>query len=445
MNQNKEKKYSTTQRFSQAVHLAQDSNQITKNKLMTRVKPILLLAALLFVSAACNNDDELIIPPSDIELTEKSAKIIESDNRFGLELFHQLIDADTKHKNMMMSPLSVSLALAMAYNGAEGNTREEMEQMLHKLNLTPDEINQSYKTLVAALKSHDLKVELDIANGIFYHKNYTIKNSFLNTNKEYYSAEVRALDFANSASTLKTINDWVKNKTREKIDKIIEVISPYDVMVLVNAVYFNGEWTYQFEKDNTADRVFFYDNGSSAQLPTMMIKGTFNYYRHNQFEMIELPYGGGKYSMLVLVPGEGYSANEIARLMTPSNMNDWTSKMNKFDKKVFLPRFEFKYESGLVDHLKKLGMKDAFVPSLANFKGITDEQNLFISEVKHKSYIKVDERGTEAAAVTGIVFETTSVGSENIFAADRPFVFAIKEKDTNALLFIGKLTDPKQK
>ncbi len=411
---------------------------------MIRLKSIFLFAAMLLVVVACNDDDELNLPPSDIVMTQKSAAIIDADNRFGFELFQKIVQADTEKKNIMMSPLSVSLALGMAYNGAEGNTRDEMETMLHKLNLTPEEINESYKMLVSALKSHDSKVELDISNGIFYHKTYSIKNTFLNANQEYYSAEVRALDFANGASTLKAINDWVKNKTHEKIDKIIDFINPYDVMVLVNAVYFNGEWTYRFEKDNTADRVFFYENGSSAQLPTMMIKGTFFSYKHNQFEMIELPYGGEKYSMLVFVPGEGHTIDELVKLLSTDNLQDWMRRMNKFNQKVFLPRFEFSYETGLVDYLQQLGMKDAFSAEAADFSGITDQSRLFISEVKHKSYIKVDERGTEAAAVTGIVFETTSVGNEKIFAADRPFVFAIHERDTNSILFIGKVTNPEK-
>lgn len=403
-----------------------------------------LMIVTLFI-ASCTNDDPIDQPPSEIELTLKSAKIVESDNQFGLELFQKINANDTEGKNIMMSPLSVSLALAMAYNGAEGTTREQMEDMLHKLNLTPDEINQSYKTLVDALKSHDVKVELDIANGIFYHQDYTIKNYFLNTNKEYYNAEVKSLNFGNGANTLSTINGWVKNKTHDKIESILDVISPYDVMVLVNAVYFNGEWSYRFEKENTDNRVFFYDDGSSSSVPTMMIKEKFNYFKHENFEMLELPYGSGKFSMIVFLPGEKTTVNQMIAMLYPGNMKIWLDQMEGWEKKVFMPKFEFKYDNSLNDELQALGMTDAFSPNNANFKGITDEQQIYISEVKHKSYIKVDEKGTEAAAVTGITFETTSVGISDIFAVDHPFVFAIKEKDTNAILFIGKVTNPQQK
>ncbi|OFY03593.1 MAG: hypothetical protein A2W90_05990 [Bacteroidetes bacterium GWF2_42_66] len=403
-----------------------------------------IVFSLLIIASACTKNNPVDETPSDIEMSQKSAKIVESDNQFGMELFKKINAADTEGKNIMISPLSVSLALAMAYNGAEGDTKEQMEIMLHKLNLTPDEINQSYKTLVNALKSHDVKVALEIANAIFYHQDFSVKNDFLNINKEYYDAEVKALDFGNSKNTLETINGWVSDKTHEKIESILDVISPNDVMVLVNAVYFNGEWTYRFEKDNTADRVFFYEDGSNKNVPTMMIKEKFSYYEHSQFEMLELPYGGGKYSMLVFLPKEGITVNQTIGLLSPENISSWIGQMQSWEKKVFLPKFEFKYDNSLNDELQALGMVDAFLPAKANFKGITEAQQIFISEVMHKSYIKVDERGTEAAAVTGITFETTSAGPNDIFAVDHPFAFAIKEKDTNAILFIGKVLDPKQ-
>ena len=409
----------------------------------SKLLPFILIC--LLISASCTNDDPIDLPPSDIELNLKSAKVVESDNQFGIELFQKINSTDKEGKNIMISPLSVSLALAMAYNGAEGITKEQMENMLHKMNMTPDEINKSYKTLVEALKSHDAKVELDIANGIFYHHDFTLKNYFLSTNKEYYNAEVKSLDFGNSKNTLETVNGWVRNKTHEKIESILDVISPYDVMVLVNAVYFNGEWTYRFEKDNTANRVFFYEDGSSSSIPTMMIKEKFNYYKNDNFEILEMPYGGKKFSMLVFLPTEKNSINQMVSLLNPDDISNWISKLEPWEKKVFMPKFEFKYDNGLNDELQALGMLDAFSQTDANFKGITEDQQIYISEVMHKSYIKVDEKGTEAAAVTGITFETTSVGISDIFAVDHPFVFAIKEKDTNAILFIGKVLNPQQK
>ncbi len=412
---------------------------------MKTINILLLLAIFIFSATSCTDDDPEVVLPGEIELDLKSEKIVEADNKFGLELFQLLNEEEEEDKNLMMSPLSVSLALAMAYNGAEGNTQEQMEEMLHKIGMTPDEINQSYKSLVKALESHDPKVELSIANAIFYHQAYHIKDDFISTNQSYYNAEVEDLDFSNTSATLEKVNGWVKNKTRDKIEKIIEQVSPYDVMYLINAIYFNGEWTYSFDKDDTDDRVFFLKDGSDIKVPTMFIKEDFNYLNTDKFELLEMPYGGEKYSMLIFLPHENFSTDDVIQDLNPSNMQGWISNMRSWNKKVFFPKFEFAYENSLVDNLKTLGMTDAFEAHKSDFSGITDDTNLYISEVKHKSYIKVDERGTEAAAVTGITIGTTSAQPNEYFAVDDPFVFAIREKDTDAILFLGKVVDPSKK
>ena len=406
-------------------------------------KIFLLIFSVLFVTYACNNNNPVDEMPTEIEMSLKSAKIVEADNQLGLELFRKINETDVDKKNIMISPLSVSLALAMTYNGAEGETRAQMEEMLHKAGLTPDEINQSYKTLVEALKGHDARVMLEIANAIFYDEDFSVKSDFLNTNKSSYDAEIKALNFEDREKTLRTINDWVNDKTHKKIEKILDDISPYDIMVLLNAVYFNGEWTHRFEKENTTDRAFYLSDGSSTDVPTMMIEEEFNYFGNNQMEMLELPYGGGKYSMIIFLPREGTSVDQTISLLTPENMESWSEQMAKQQKTVYLPRFEFGYGKKLNDELKALGMVDAFNGN-ANFKGINEALQLLISEVIHKSYIKVDEKGTEAAAVTAVVIRLTSVGPGNSFEVDHPFAFTIKEKDTNAILFIGKVLNPKQ-
>lgn len=392
---------------------------------------------------ACTQESETP-EVTDFTPTEKSAKIIAADNQFGFELFQKVNASLDEPKNTMISPLSVSLALAMVYNGTDGNTKKQMEEMLHKANLTPEDINQSYKDLVAALQSHDPKVELSISNAIFYRNTFPVKNNFITTNQNFYSAEVSGLDFTKSAETLKTVNGWVTTKTKGKIDKILENVSGNDIMYLLNAIYFNGEWTYRFDTKATADRPFTKEDKSIVQVPTMTIEKPFNYYSHAKFELLEMPYGGGKYSMLIFLPENGKTTNDVISLMTAENVNDWISKMTEQKKEVFMPKFEFKFDNSLVDELSALGMTDAFNDAKANLTGISDVAKLVITEVKHKSYIKVDERGTEAAAVTGITVGVTSVGPDNSFRVDRPFVFAIREKDSNAILFIGKVLDPRQ-
>lgn len=381
---------------------------------------------------------------TDYTPTEKSAKIIAADNQFGFELFQKINASQPEPKNTMISPLSVSLALAMVYNGTDGNTKKQMEEMLHKANLTPEDINQSYKDMVTALQSHDPKVELSISNAIFYRNTFPVKQNFITTNQNFYQAEVSGLDFTKSAATLNTVNGWVNTKTKGKISSIIDEVNEQDIMYLLNAIYFNGQWTYSFDTDATTNRLFTKENKTTIEVPTMTIEKPFKFYSHAKFDLLEMPYGGGKYSMLIFLPGNGKSTSDVISLLTPGNVNDWISKMTEQKKEVFLPKFEFKFDNSLVDELSALGMTDAFNDAKANLTGISDAAKLVISEVIHKAYIKVDERGTEAAAVTGITVGVTSMPLDNSFRVDHPFVFAIREKDSNAILFIGKVLDPKQ-
>lgn len=406
---------------------------------MKRIISLLLLTFLF----ACNNAEN---EPKVTDLTpnEKSAKIIAADNQFGFELFRKVDASLEEPKNTMISPMSVSLALAMVYNGTEGNTKAQMEQMLHKAGMTSEDINQSYKDLVAALISHDPKVELSISNAIFYRNTFPVKDDFKTTNQNYYNAEVSGLDFSKTAETLNKVNGWVNTNTKGKIDKIIEQVKAEDIMYLLNAIYFNGEWKYRFDTKETADRSFTKEDNTVVQVPTMEIEKPFNYFNHSDFQLLEMPYGSGKYSMLIFLPASGKNTSDVISMMSSENLNDWISKMTEQKKEVFLPKFEFKFDNSLKDELAALGMTDAFDDAKANLSGISDVAKLVISEVMHKTYIKVDERGTEAAAVTGITVGVTSMPVDNSFRVDHPFVFAIREKDTQAILFIGKVMDPKQ-
>lgn len=408
---------------------------------MKRYFTLLIFGILLF---SCSNKTEAPIV-SNLTPTEKSAKIIAADNRFGMEIFQKVNASLAVPQNTMISPLSISLALAMAYNGAAGNTKTQMEDMLHKANLTADDINQSYKDLVSSLVSHDPLVELSISNAIFYRNSFHIKDNFITTNQNYYQAEVSGLDFSNTTETLNTVNGWVNTQTKGKIDKIIDKVNPEDIMYLLNAIYFNGQWTYSFNTQDTSDQNFTKEDNTAIQVPTMSIENPFNYYSQTDFQMLEMPYGSGKYSMLIFLPASGKKVDDVISQLTSDNITDWISKLTEQKKKVYLPKFEFKFDASLVDELKALGMTDAFDYAKANLSGISDDAKLAISEVKHKTYIKVDERGTEAAAVTGITIIATAIGPDfNTFRVDHPFVFAIREQDTNAILFIGKVMDPSQ-
>nr|WP_321355049.1 serpin family protein [uncultured Draconibacterium sp.] len=402
--------------------------------------PIIFVLFLLFASS-CNQDD--ITLPKTITLDEKSAELIEAENEFGLELFQKIYAGEIESDNIMVSPLSVSLALAMTYNGANGETKTAMEETLKVYGLSPDEINESYASLVAALKSLDPKVILEIANAIYYRENFSVEDDFVTTNQNYYDAEVEAIDFG-SPQALNTINGWVADKTHDKIDKIIDNISGDHVMFLLNAIYFKGIWQSEFEEDDTEDLAFYLENGSTVQVPTMQKTESLPYYSNTLFRAVKLAYGAGNYNMFVFLPQEDNSVEDIVNEL---NVDNWKNWMESFTDTVNidlkLPRLKYKYEIKLNDVLTDMGMGVAFTPGIADFTGINKNGNLNIDYVKHKTFIEVNEKGTEAAAVTIVAIELTSVGSHNMqFNVNRPFLYAITEKDTDAILFMGTVKNP---
>ncbi len=404
---------------------------------------LLLLAFVLTSISSCQKSDPVPGENKIIELDEKSAQLIEADNEFGLEMF-QKIREDSDEENIMISPLSISVALAMAYNGAEGDTKTEMENAMKLNGLTTEEINASYKMLIDALQSLDKEVVFEIANAIFYADILDVKPTFLEINKNVYDAEVESLDFG-SPSAVETINNWVADKTNEKITKIIERLDPLDRMVLLNAIYFNGTWSNEFDEEGTHELDFHKTDGSTIKVPMMNKLEKLEYTSNNLFKAIKMPYGNGQYNMVVFLPENGKNSQNVMDELSASNWNKWMNEFETTDRvDVTMPRFKFAFEAGLNELLKKMGMQKAFMAQMADFSKITDE-DLYISAVKHKSFIDVNETGTEAAAVTSITFTTTSIGNEPPtipFLVNKPFVFAITENDTDAILFIGEVNHP---
>lgn len=399
-------------------------------------------AAILF--SACNlTDDEGIY--TEIELTEKTAQLVEADNEFGFELFHKVYNAETEYENIMVSPLSISLALAMTYNGANGETQKAMEETLKLYGLAPGEINTSYHTLIEALKSLDKKVILEIANAIFYRDDFQVENDFVSINKNYYDAEVSALDFGNEQQSLKTINGWVAEKTHNKIESIIDRITRDHVMFLLNAIYFKGIWQSEFEKKNTKKRDFFLENGSAVKTDFMTQENTVLYTANDLFQAVQLPYGQGNFSMTVFLPQEGKSLQEFTENLGKESWENWNDNFAERNVDIEFPKFKFAYEITLNDVLTEMGMGIAFTGA-ADFTGINRGGGLNIDYVKHKSFIEVNEEGTEAAAVTVVAIERTSAGGSTKvpFIANRPFLFTITEKSTGAILFMGTVKNPQK-
>ncbi len=403
----------------------------------------LMLAAVLFTSvSSCQNDEVVPEGEETINLNEKSARLIEADNAFGLELF-QKIRKLSDEENLMISPLSVSVALSMAYHGASGDTRTEMEKVLKIHGLTTEEINASYKYLITALQEVDKEVVFRIANAIFYAREFQIKPGFISINQDVYHAEVEQLDFSSPAA-VQEINQWVAEKTNQKIQKIIEQLDPLDRMVLLNAIYFYASWTNEFDKDGTQLLPFTQNDGTLLEVAMMQKVEMVPFTSNTLFKAIKIPYGKGKYHMVVLLPQEGKNSGDVIDALSAENWKAWFGQMESSKKvQITMPRFKYAFESHLKEVLQIMGMSQAFNAGQADFSLITDE-DLYISEAIHKSYIDVNETGTEAAAVTGLVFTTTSIDPDPPipFRVDKPFVYAITEEDTGAILFIGEVNHP---
>ncbi|WP_167619790.1 serpin family protein [Maribellus sediminis] len=389
----------------------------------------------------CMANDDQGDEQKTIKLDNKSAQLIEADNAFGLDLF-QHIRTRSDDENLMISPLSVSLALAMAYNGADNTTKTEMETAMKLNGLTVDQINNSYEMLVDALQSLDEEVVFEIANAIYYQEGFPVHQSFLDINQSVYKAEVESLQFGPAAVDI--INAWVAEKTHDKIKTIIHDLSPQARMVVLNAIYFYGTWTKEFDKDGTKMNRFTRNDGTIAEIPMMSKTDELEYTANELFSAVKLPYGNGQYQMVVMRPEDGYTSNDLVKELSMEKWTEWSSQFSGPQKvQVTMPRFKFGFKSQLNNILEQMGMEQAFT-SNADFSKISDEK-LYISEVIHKTYIDVNETGTEAAAVTAIVFEVTSAGPgpEKIyFTVDKPFVFAITEEDTGAILFIGEVQNP---
>ena len=398
---------------------------------------------VIFVS--CNVSDPVPTPKPVVITAEKSAALIQADNKFGLELFSRTVADAKPNTNTSVSPLSVSLALAMVYNGASGETKTEMENAMKVSGLIPEEINLMHQTLVDSLKLADPQVVLEIANAIYYQKGFNVEPGFISVNQKFYDAEVNTLNFSSPQDALKVINEWVAQKTHDKIPTILEEIDALTKMVLLNAVYFNGIWKSKFDEKETHNWTFFLNDGTYRQTPMMKQETALEYTSNDLFRAVNLPYGKGDFQMTVILPNGNKTTKDVILQLTNENWRLWQKSFKTENQVVVtMPRFKFSWDLDLKEVLDQMGMKQAYIPNHANFSGITKANDIFISKVIHKTYIDVNENGTEAAAVTAIVLSTGESGPDprKHFFVDHPFIFAITEKATGVILFIGEVTNP---
>lgn len=405
----------------------------------------LLLLLLLYLAATGCGTNPVSHQRRELPraLTAQEMELIDSDNLFGLNLFRAVSEAEGD-TNIFISPLSVSMALGMTLNGADGETYTAMRETLELSGLTEDEINQAYRSLIDLLRNLDPKVVFEIANSIWYRNTFDISPTFVDVNRVYFDAVVSALDFSDPGAA-DIINAWVEEKTHGLIDSIVDPpIDPSVVMYLINAIYFKGYWTYQFDPDDTRDGDFTLIDGSTKQVPMMTLSNvSLPYYRGDNFQAIDLAYGDSCYSMTILMPDPGQNLDSFIAGLDQSTWDALLANISHSRLDLFqMPKFKLEYKIKLNDVLKALGMQNAFDPGGADFSRMraVPAPGLYISRVMHKTFIEVDEEGTEAAAVTSVEIREISAGAQ--MQVNRPFIYAIRERYSGSILFIGKMMDP---
>lgn len=402
----------------------------------------LLLMVLPLCLLACSNESTGPESPTPVRAaTSGERAVLRANTGFGFTLFRTTAAVATD-ENLFLSPLSVSMALGMTANGAAGETAQAMRLALAQQGLSSTEINQSYRSLIDLLRGTDPRVRFDIANGIWNRTGFVPEQAFIDSNRFYFDADVRTLDFSR-ADAADIINAWVSQKTQGKIPAIVAPpIPPLTVMYLINAMYFKGTWATQFDPARTRDDVF--KAPGDRDIPVKMMNGNadIRYLKDQLAEVVDLPYGWDRYSMAILLPRPDVTLATLRDALRPAQWQTWQEAMHETAMDLQIPRFTMEYETSLNDILASMGMGIAFDPSHADFSGISRQMELFISQVKHKTFVQVNEEGTEAAAATSVEIGTTSV--PQVFRVDRPFVFVIHERNTGAILFIGQVTAPRE-
>ena len=363
--------------------------------------------------------------------------IVQGNNAFALNMYREL---GVPEGNLFFSPYSISSALGMTYAGARGDTAKEMKSALH-FSLDQSALPPAFKSLNSQLAATVNKSgqKLNIANALVL-TGGDVSGEFKATLKDYFAAGI-------FAGGLDKINGWVKQKTEGKIQTILEELDPNSVCVLLNAIYFKGVWASQFKKSSTHDAPFNLAAGRQVTVPMMYQQNDFKLLAEKDFQAVSLPYQGKSLSMVVLLPRTKDGLAGLEKQLSNENLTDWLAKLERQPVqkiKLFLPRFKLETKYDLVSPFTRLGMKDAFHLSKADFRGMGwPKGRLFISQIKHKAFVEVNEEGTEAAAATAVEMATKSFRQDPVFRADHPFLCLIRDNESGSILFMGRIVNPK--
>ena len=373
--------------------------------------------------------------------------VVKGNTDFALDLYRELRDTEG---NLFFSPYSISTALAMTYAGARENTAKQMADVLH-FPSGQNKVHPAFGQLETLLNEIQTQgdIRLNVANSLWPQEGYPFLEEYLALVKKHYGVVITPLDYQRAAEKArKIINQWVEEKTKDKIKNLIQpgVLDAVTRLVLVNAIYFKGNWAIQFDEKWTKDDTFYLLSGRTVQTPLMTQKEEFPYGDGEFLQVLELPYVGESLSMIVLLPNEKDGLPQLEKQLTAANLERWTSGLRKQKVKVFLPKFKMTSQFSLSKTLVGMGMGDAFNPNKANFSGMDGRLNwLYIGAVLHKAFIDVNEEGTEAAAATAVVMKIRMAAPPPTFKADHPFIFFIRENTTGSILFLGRVMDPGQK
>lgn len=408
-----------------------------------------VLGPALALTLALGCDESPVGPPEVIDelprtLTADEAMVLARSNAFGLDLLAE-VDArrEADEPNTLLSPLSASMALGMAMEGADGDTYEAMRDALGFGGMSREAVNASYRGLMELLLELDPAVDIRIANSAWARQDFPFLPAYFNAITTHFDATVRELDFTLSGAE-NVINAWVEEKTGGHISEIVQDVDPfYDILFLINALYFKGDWTTRFKKGDTFQGSFRLADGTTVTVPTM--SGEIAHTGHSGYQperqVLALPYGGRAFEMVVVLPGEDESVDDVAAGLDAAAWAGMMEDLHYREIVVEMPKYELEWGGLLNDPLKAMGMAVAFDSETANFSRLTDVPGVFISRVRQKVYMKVDEEGTTAAAATSVGMGLTS--APPTVRVNRPFIVSIREKLSGTVLFLGIVRDPR--
>jgi serpin B len=418
-----------------------------KMTIFTVIIALIIIVSAIIYADYYLEDDSKITTKTDVPLAddtnataESVSLLVDSLNDFSFDFYKNI--SMSEDGNIFFSPYSIFTALSMAYEGARENTANEMENVLNILQNDSPTLG-SFGRIYNLLNQNQEGYTISTANAFWAHQNYEFLNNYLGLLENFYMAEANEIDFSKNVEAADIINSWIEEKTNDKIKDMIQpdLLSDLTKLVLTNAIYFKGDWDSPFNQKKTYETDFSLSSGDTVKVD--MMRDTedsfFNYSETDTLRILELDYYGNKMSMFVILPKENNITIAESK-MNYENLTTWKNNLYEISIDVQIPKFKFETKYSLNDLLKQMGIVDAFLPGIADFSGMDGTKYLFISSALHQAFIEVNEKGTEAAAATSIIMELSAIPDS--FIADHPFVFLIQHKETGAILFMGRITDP---